>query len=93
MDDLRQLLFAEALGSKRRINLRSFENLARVGGPDAVDKAQGNINALFARDIDTDDSWHRTRLTLTLFVAHIGADHPDDAFAPDDAAMLAQPSH
>jgi hypothetical protein len=30
------------------------------------------------------------RLTLPLFVTRIGADHPDDALAPDDLAMLAK---
>lgn len=30
------------------------------------------------------------RLALALLVARVGANHPDDAFAPDDLAVFTQ---
>jgi hypothetical protein len=70
--------------------------------PDAKDIRQRRLDSLIARKIDSCNSRHvtsplgpreRGRLTLALLVSRIDANHPNDAFAPDDFALLTPTSH
>jgi hypothetical protein len=51
MHDLGQLLLVEVFGPERGIDLGALENRPRVHRPDAVDVAQGDVNAFPARNV------------------------------------------
>ena len=58
------------------------------GGPaHAVDVGETDLDPLLRRDVDARDTCHS--LPLPLPMARVGADHLDDAVAPDDLALLA----
>src|SRR5262245_5198594 len=57
--DLGKLLLGEILGANRRIDLRAGEDVLRVAGTDAVDRAQRDINALVRRNFNTNDAGHK----------------------------------
>src|SRR5436309_1490145 len=58
MDDLRKLLFGQVLGPNAGINVGASEDLFRVAGADAVDVAQGDLDAFIGRDFYSDDASH-----------------------------------
>src|SRR5829696_1512302 len=88
VNDLRQLLLADVLGADRRIDLRALEYFDRVCRADAVNVAQRDINALLARNLNTNNACHN--LTLPLFVPRVRANHTNHALALDDLAILAK---
>jgi len=83
-------LFGQILGADARIDICASEDLVRVGRTDAINIAQGDFDALVGRDFYSNDAGHKKTLTLALFVAGVGTDHPDDAFAADDFAIFAK---
>src|SRR5205814_6988791 len=64
-------------------------DLLRHARPDAVDVAQGKLDPLIVWDIDARDTCHRPLLALALLVALVFTDHPYDAEASDDLALIA----
>ena len=99
MNDLGKLLFGEILGANAGINLGFGQDIFRVGGADAVNVAQGNIDPLIGRDFNTDDTSHKflcltmlvnNRSALALFVPGVGADHTNDAFAANNFTIFAK---
>ena len=91
MDDLRQLLFVQVLGAEGRIDVGLGQDFLRIDRPDAVDVTQRDFDAFAGGNIDSQNAWHSWLLTLTLFVARVGANDADDTFATHDLAMLAKP--
>ena len=83
-------MLGQILGADARIDICASEDLVRVGGTDAINVAQGDFDALVGRDFYSNDASHNLGLTLALFVAGVGTDHPDDAFAADDFAIFAK---
>ena len=92
MDDLRNLLLGEVLGADVRIDLGSLEHSDGVDGADAVDVTQRDIDALLGRNLNSNNAWH-ILLTLTLFVARVGANDANHALATNDFAILAELSY
>src|SRR4030095_58021 len=84
VDNLRELLLVQVLRTDGVINPGRGEDDRRVGRADAVDVAERDVDALLAGDFNTDDACHS--LTLTLFVAPVRANDPNDALAPHDFA-------
>jgi hypothetical protein len=92
VNDLGKLLFVEVFGTERGIDLCAFEDGGRVDGADAIDIAEGNVNAFLGWNINTEESWHKAwGLTLSLFMARVRADDADDTFTFDDFAVFAKP--
>jgi hypothetical protein len=89
VNDLRKLLLGEVLGADAGINLRAREDILRVGRADAIDVAQRDVDALVARDLNSDNACH-SLLTLTLFVTGVRANHTNDALATNNFAILAK---
>src|SRR5436190_1285690 len=58
VDDLRELLFAQIFGANAGIDFRVGKDVLGVGGANAVNVAQGDINALVWRYFDADDASH-----------------------------------
>src|SRR5689334_22004594 len=56
MDDLGELLLGQIFGTNPGVDIRLGQDVFRIGGPNAVDIAQGNIDALIGRDFDADDT-------------------------------------
>src|SRR5438128_2652869 len=90
MNDLGELLFSQVLGANAGIDIGAGENILRVAGPDAINVSQGDLDALVRWNFYSDDashklflfqSWSDVFLALALFVAGVGTDHTDDAFA------------
>ena len=98
VNDFRELRLVEVLCADARVNPGRFQDIHGVLGTDAVDVAQGDIDALVGRDFYTNDACHilyslKSFLigsALPLLVTAVGADHPDDAFAADDLAVFAK---
>jgi len=92
VNNLRELLLGQVLGANGGIDIGLGEDIARVAGPDAVDIAQRDVNALVRGNFDADDTCHKSGvlLTLALFVAGVGADNTNNAFATDDLAVFAK---
>jgi hypothetical protein len=92
MNDLGELLFVQIFRPNSRFNIGFFEDGLGVGGPDPIDVTKRDLDPLLARYFHSDDACHSnsSRLTLPLFVAAVGADHPDHPFAADDLAMFAK---
>ena len=84
------MLLAQILGANGRVDIRFGQNDFGVAGTDAINVAQGDFDALVGRDFYSNDAGHNLGLTLALFVAGVGTDHPDDAFAADDFAIFAK---
>ena len=85
-----------------RVDIRALEQLLAGMESDAKDIRQRRLDPLIARKIDSCNSRHvasplgprkRGRLTLPLLVAWIDANHPNDAFASNDLALLTPTSH
>jgi hypothetical protein len=89
MDNLGQLLLVQILGPERRVNAGLGQDDIGIGRPNAENVAQGNINALLTRYLNSNNSCHNL-LALSLFVARIGADDTNDALAFDNFAVLAK---
>jgi hypothetical protein len=53
MDDLGDLLFVQVLGAERWINLGFLQDEQRIHRANAVDIAQGDIDPLLSRNINT----------------------------------------
>ena len=83
-------MLGQILGADARIDICASEDLVRVGRTDAINVAQGDFDALVGRDFYSNDAGHNLGLTLALFVAGVGTDHPDNAFAADDFAIFAE---
>ena len=100
VNDLRELLLGQILGANARINICLGQDDFCVAGADAVDVAECNVDPFARRDFHTNNSSHiflnkfnklpRRRSTLPLLVAGVGADYPDDAFAANNFAILAE---
>src|SRR5436190_18834717 len=58
VNDLGKLLFGEVLGSDAAIDLSLGQDFHRVGGADAVNVAQRDVDALFAGDLNANDACH-----------------------------------
>jgi hypothetical protein len=67
----------------RGVDVGLGKNLVRGGPPDPEDVGKRDLNALVSRQLDTGYSCHRTilPLSLTLLVARIHTQNPDNAFA------------
>lgn len=95
MDDLGKLLFGQVLGADGGVNIRALEDFLRVDGADAVDVAQGDVNAFVRRNFYSNDACHKwlmimvKGLALPLFVAFVRADDANDTAATHDFAVLA----
>jgi hypothetical protein len=96
------LVISEVPHTGVRIYIRALEQFLTCMEPDAKDIRQRRLDPLFARKIDTCNSRHvasplgprtRGRLTLPLLVPWIDANHPNDAFASNDLALLTPTSH
>jgi len=59
MDDLRELLFGEVLGSNGRIDFGVSQDVFGVAGANAVNIAQGDVNALIGWNFDADNASHK----------------------------------
>ena len=64
MNDLRKLLLGQILGADGRIDVGLGKDDARVAGADAVDVAQGDVNALVRGDFDADNTSHKEGFEL-----------------------------
>ena len=58
MDDLRELLLAEVLGTDIRIDVGTGQNVFGIARADTVNVAQGDFNALVGWDFYADDAGH-----------------------------------
>src|ERR1044071_397034 len=88
MDNLGELLLGKILGTDARSDIGASENLISVGRTNAVDITQGNFDAFVRRNFYSNDTSHKYRLTLPLFVTGICANHTNDAFATDNFALF-----
>src|SRR2546430_2823908 len=93
VNDLRQLLFVQILGAEARVNIGFRQDFLRVDRPDAVDVTQRDFDAFFRRYIFSQNTWHASLLTLTLFMARVGTDDANHTFATHNFAVLAKPFH
>jgi hypothetical protein len=87
VNDLGELGFGQILGANARINAGNGEDVLRVGRADAVNVAERDVDALVRWNLNTNNACHKM-LALTLFVASIGADDTNDAFATHHFAVL-----
>jgi hypothetical protein len=96
------LVICEVPHARVRIDIRAIEQFLAGMEPDSKDIRQCRLDSLIARKIDTCNSRHVAsplgprecgRLTLSLLVSWIDANHPNDAFASNDFALLASTSH
>jgi hypothetical protein len=73
------------------IDIGFGQNFARGRPPDPKNVGKRDLNALVSRQLDTGYSCHRTilPLSLTLLVAWIHTQNPDDALAAHHLAILA----
>jgi hypothetical protein len=90
--DLGDLLLVEVFRAERGINLRVGEDDLRVDRPEAVDVAQGDVNALFAGNFHSNDACHKM-LSLPLLVPRVGANDANDALAADNLAIVTELLH
>ena len=89
VNDLRELGLGQILSADGRVDLRMSEDIDGVGGADAVDITQSDVDAFVRRDFYTNDTCH-SRLTLTLLVTAVAANDADDALASHDFAIFAE---
>jgi hypothetical protein len=73
-----------------RINLGLGQDDLGIGRANAVNVAQSDVDALFARDFNSNNSSHKFVLALFLFVARVRANHTNHALALDNFAILAK---
>jgi len=59
VNDLGHLLFGQVLGAGLRFDLRYLKDGDSIGGSDAVDVAQGDVDSLVARNFNSDDTSHK----------------------------------
>lgn len=90
VNDLGKLLFVQVLGAKAGIDFSLFQNDVGVGRTNAINVAQGDIDALLTRNLNSNNTCHIKSLTLPLFMAGIRANDTNDAFASDYFAMFAK---
>lgn len=62
LNDGIELLRAEVFGPGVGINSGEFQHLLGVAGAHAVDVGQRSFDALFAGDVDSEDTWHKVRM-------------------------------
>jgi hypothetical protein len=96
------LVIGKVPHARVRIYIRALEQFLAGMEADAKDIGQRRFDPLIARKIDSCNSRHvasplgpreRGRLTLPLLVPWIDANHPNDAFASNDLALLTPTSH
>jgi hypothetical protein len=96
------LVIGQIPHARVRINVCALEQFLAGMEPDAKDIWQRRLDSLVARKIDTCNSRHvasplgpheRGRLTLPLLVPWINANHPNDALASNDLALLTPTSY
>src|SRR5438552_14834443 len=90
VDELRQLLFVQIFGAQSRIDAGLGQDRLGIDRSDAIDITQRDFDAFIGGDIDSENAWHISLLTLTLFVAGVGADDANDSFATHNLAVLAK---
>lgn len=90
MHDLGQLLLIQRLRPQRRIDLGSDQDLAGVHGPDTVNVPESDVDSLLRWYVDSKNTWHKLKSSLTLLVTSIAADHSDHTLASHHFAVLAQ---
>ncbi len=69
VDDLRELLFGQILRANGWVDVGLAKDLDGVGWSDAVNVAQGDIDALIRRNFYTNDACHKSMLLFSLIVA------------------------
>ena len=57
--DLGELLFGQVFGADAGIDVRLGQDVFGIGGPDAVNVAQSNVNALIRGDFDANNTSHK----------------------------------
>ena len=96
------LVIREIPHSRVRAHVRPLEQFLAGMESDAKDIRQRRLDPLIARKIDSCNSRHvasplgpreRGRLPLPLLVPWIDANHPNDALASNDLALLTPTSH
>ena len=90
VNDLGQLLFVQVLGANGRINAGLGKNDFGIGGADAINVAQSDIDSLSTRNFNSNDTCHKCELALSLFVARVRANDTNHAFAFDHLAVFAK---
>ncbi len=105
VDDLANpvdLVISQIPHARIRVDIRALEQLLAGMEPDAKDIGQRRLDPLIAWKIDSCNSRHvasplgprqRGRLTLTLLVPRIDANHPNDTLPSDDLALFTPSSH
>src|SRR5262245_56706975 len=99
--DVGDLVVLEVLGAHAGVDRELLEDLAGDRRTNAVDVLQRDLDALFAGDVDAEETRHvsvtldlvLTLLALALLVPGIAADHAHDAAAPHDLAVFADASN
>ena len=59
VNDLGHLLFSQVLGAGLRFDFRCFKDFDGIGGSDAVNVAQRDVDPLLARNFYSDDTSHK----------------------------------
>jgi hypothetical protein len=97
VNDLGELLLSQVLGPNARVNLGPGQDVDGVARADAVNIAQGNIDALVGGDFYTNDTGHKLELecwisglALALLVPGVRANDTNHTLATDDLAILAE---
>ena len=72
VDDLRKLLLGEILGADGGINIGLGQDDFGVGGAEAIDVAQGHINAFVGRNFYTNYTCHKSELAILAVVCDGG---------------------
>ena len=92
VDNLGELRLGQVFRPDIGADLGLFEDDLGIGGADAIDVAQRDVDAFLGRNFNADDTCH-SRLTLSLFMPGIRADDTNDAFASDHFAIFAKLFH
>src|SRR5437660_1703324 len=58
VDNLRELLFGQILGANAWVNIGFGKDVAGIGGTNAVNVAQSDVDALIRRNFNADDTSH-----------------------------------
>ncbi len=60
MDNLGELLLRQVLGADGRVNIGFGQDVFGIAGANAIDVAQGDVDALIGGDFNADDTCHRS---------------------------------
>ncbi len=90
LTDSANFAFRQVARTNIEVDVRLAENLLRKRPTYSEDVGKTDDDALTRWQVNARNSCHsKLLLALTLFMARVLTNHPDDAFAADDPALIA----